>query len=118
LKTRVCLLFLSGWTFGRDLDPRPLPHQEPKLFFTSQIFQEALIIHVFFPDVIGTLAPTVTVALVNTVSTLRIVERFTFTHKELANYLIYTINISVFPKQQRIVTNSLSGPDGFYLIGG
>jgi hypothetical protein len=50
-------------------------------FFTSQTFQEPLVIPVSFPDVIGALAPTVTVALVNTVSTLRIAERFTLTHK-------------------------------------
>jgi len=74
---------------------------------SEQTFQEALIIPVSFPDVIWTLAPTVTVAFVNAVSTLGIAERFTLTHKELANYLIYTINISIFPKQQRIVTNIL-----------
>jgi hypothetical protein len=51
------------------------------LFFTSQTFQEPLVILISFPDVIGALAPTVTVALVNTVSTLRIAERSTLTHK-------------------------------------
>jgi len=53
--------------------------------FTSQTFPaEALVISVSFPDVIGALAPAVTVALVNTVSTLRIAERFTLTHKTFA----------------------------------
>jgi hypothetical protein len=60
------------------------------LFFTSQTFQEPLVIPISFPDVIGALAPTVTVALVNTVSTLRIAERFTLTHKEYANKPTYT----------------------------
>jgi hypothetical protein len=70
------------------------------------------------PDVVRALIPTVAVALVNAVPTLRIAKSPTLTHKELANYLTYTINISVFPKQQRIVTNILNSPYGFYLISG
>jgi hypothetical protein len=69
-----------------------------------------------FPNIIGTLIPAVRASLVHAVSAFRIAEKSTFTHKELANYLIYTINISVFPKKQRIITNILSSPHGFYLI--
>ena len=56
----------------------------PFLFFTSQTFQEPLIFPVSFPDVIGALIPTVSVALVNAVSTLRIAERSTLTHKAVS----------------------------------
>jgi hypothetical protein len=49
--------------------------------FTSQTVQGALIISVSFPDVIGTLAPTVTATLVNAVSTLRQVKKPTLAHK-------------------------------------
>ena len=28
-----------SWSLGRDLDPRQLPYQEPKLFFNSRAFQ-------------------------------------------------------------------------------
>jgi len=43
--------------------------------------QRALIVPISFPDVIWTLTPTVTAALVNAVSALRIAEKPTLTHK-------------------------------------
>jgi hypothetical protein len=49
--------------------------------FTSQTFKGALIIPVSFPDVIGTLTPTVTAAFVDAVSTLWRVKNPTLTHK-------------------------------------
>ncbi len=50
-------------------------------FFTSQTFQEELVIPVSFPDVNGALAPTIRTALVNAISAFRIAEITSFTHK-------------------------------------
>jgi hypothetical protein len=58
------------------------------------------------PDIVRILAPTVTVALVNTVSTLRIAERFTLTHKEYANKPIYTQPAFQFFLRNRQVTST------------
>lgn len=50
---------------------------------------KALVISISFPYVIGTLAPTIRVTLINTISTLRITENTSLTHKD-ANKLIYS----------------------------
>jgi hypothetical protein len=55
----------------------------------SFTFQEELIIPVSFPDVVGTLVPTVTVTLINTFSAFRIAKNPTLTHKD-ANKPIYS----------------------------
>jgi hypothetical protein len=54
----------------------------------SFTFQGELIIPVSFPDVVGTFIPTVTIALINTVSAFRIAKNPTLTHKD-ANKPIY-----------------------------
>jgi hypothetical protein len=55
----------------------------------SFTFQEELIIPVSFPDVVGAFIPTVTIALINTFSALRIAKNPTLTHKD-ANKPIYS----------------------------
>jgi hypothetical protein len=55
------------------------------LLSTSQTFQEALVILVSFPDVIGTFAPTVRTTLVHAIPAFRIAKNPTLTHKEYAN---------------------------------
>lgn len=47
----------------------------------SQTIQGALVLSVSFPDVVWTLAPTVTAAFVNAVSALGQVKKPTLTHK-------------------------------------
>jgi hypothetical protein len=54
------------------------------MFFTLLTVQGALIIPVSFPDVIGTLTPTVTAAFVDAASTLWQVKNPTLTHKTFA----------------------------------
>jgi hypothetical protein len=54
----------------------------------SFTFQEELYFPVSFPDVVWTSIPTVTVALINTVSAFRIAKNPTLTHKD-ANEPIY-----------------------------
>jgi hypothetical protein len=54
----------------------------------SFTFQEELQFPVSFPDVVWTSIPTVTVALINTVSAFRIAKNPTLTHKD-ANEPIY-----------------------------
>jgi hypothetical protein len=49
-----------------------------------QIFQEALVIPISFPDVKGTLIPTVTAAFIDAVSTLWQLKIHTLTHKTFA----------------------------------
>jgi hypothetical protein len=51
------------------------------LYSTSQTFQGALLLPVSSPDVVGTLTPTVTAALVDAVSTLWRVKKPTLTHR-------------------------------------
>jgi len=48
----------------------------------SFTFQEKLTIPVSFPDIVGTFTPTVTIALVNTVSAFRIAKNSALTHKD------------------------------------
>lgn len=48
----------------------------------SFTFQEILTIPVSFPDVVGTFTPTVTVALINTVSAVRIAKNSALTHED------------------------------------
>jgi hypothetical protein len=45
-------------------------------------FQEELKIPVSFPDVVGTFIPTVTIALIHTLSAIRIAKNPTFTQKD------------------------------------
>jgi len=54
----------------------------------SFTFQEELIIPVSFPDVVGTLVPTITVSFIDAISTFRIAKNPTLTHKD-ANKPIY-----------------------------
>ena len=52
------------------------------LHFTA--FQKALVIPISFPDVIGTLPPTVRTTLVNAIPAFRIAEKSTLTHETFA----------------------------------
>jgi hypothetical protein len=54
------------------------------LFFTSQTFQEALIVPVSFPDIIGALTPTVRTTLVHAIPAFRIAEISRLTHKAVS----------------------------------
>jgi len=58
-------------------------------FFTSQPFQETLVISVSFPDVVGTFAPTVRTTLVHAIPAFRIAKITTLTHKTFAISIVY-----------------------------
>ena len=57
--------------------------------FTNILIEEALVLLVFFPDVIGALIPTVTAAFVDAFSALRQIKKPALTHKSFAinNYI-------------------------------
>lgn len=53
-------------------------------FFTSQTFQEALVISVSFPDVVGTFAPTIRTTLVHAIPAFRIAKNPALPHNAFA----------------------------------
>jgi hypothetical protein len=58
--------------------------KRPLFILTSQKFQGALSLPVSFPNVIRTLTPTVTAALVNALSALRQIKKPKLTHEAFA----------------------------------
>jgi hypothetical protein len=73
----------------------------------------------FSPDIVRTLTPTVAAALVNTVSTLRIAERSTLTHKAVSiitdaklNFCLSILRHTLLTK--KVFTNKLTAlSDGY-----
>ena len=55
--------------------------QLDSFFLASRTFREALIVSVSFPDVKGTLPPTIGATLVHAIPALRIAKKHTLTHK-------------------------------------
>ena len=68
----------------------------------SFTFQEELIIPVSFPDVVGTFIPTVTIALIDTVSAFRIAKNSTLTYKDAIKPLYSSLEYQVCPSNKNV----------------
>jgi hypothetical protein len=88
-------------------------------FLTSQTFQEALIVPVSFPDVVGTLTPTVRTTLVHAIPAFRIAEISRLTHKAFSiitdaklDFCLSILRHRLFAK--KVFTNKLTAlSDGY-----